>query len=170
MASRNERTHLRHQHNQRRLPKICRFAAHVWASDEQELLATGIEAQIVGNEALAALAQEFFDDWMTPSHNKQLAGGVKLRPRVTTISGQLRERSEHIKLCDSGCRAAKARSLRSDDRANLDEECAFDLQNAFIRSENLALVLFQLGRSKPFGVHERLLSFVVGRREMEIGL
>ena len=66
LACRNERTHLRHQHNQRGLAKIGGFAAHVRAGDEQELLAAGIEVQIVGNEALAALAQEFFDDGMTP--------------------------------------------------------------------------------------------------------
>src|ERR1700675_144311 len=65
LTSGNERAHLRHQNNQRGLPKIRGLAAHVRASDKQKLLAAWVEAKIVWNEALAALAEKFFDDRMT---------------------------------------------------------------------------------------------------------
>ena len=70
----NERAHLRHQHDQRSLPKIRGLAAHVRAGDKQKLLSARVEAQIVRNEALAALAKKFFNDRMTAADNEQLAG------------------------------------------------------------------------------------------------
>src|ERR1700675_889824 len=70
LASRNERAHLRHQDNQRGLAKISGLAAHVRAGDEQKLLAAGIEAEIVGNEPLAALPQKLFNDGMAAPDNE----------------------------------------------------------------------------------------------------
>src|SRR5579864_6382724 len=58
----NEAASLRHENDERGLPKIGRFAAHVRAGNEKKLLAAGLEAEIVGNEALTFLAKEFFDD------------------------------------------------------------------------------------------------------------
>src|SRR4030095_10272495 len=64
LARRDERSHLSHQNNQRGLAQIGRFAAHVGSSDEQELLAGWVKANIVRKQTLALLAQEFFDDRM----------------------------------------------------------------------------------------------------------
>src|ERR1700741_2894453 len=58
----NEAAHLSHQDDERGLAKIGGLAAHVGAGDQKELLAAGFEAEIVGHEALAFLAEEFFDD------------------------------------------------------------------------------------------------------------
>src|SRR6202049_4754154 len=84
LASGNERAHLRHQDNQRGLPKIRGLAAHVWASDEQKLLAAGVEAEIVRDESLAALPQKFFNDGMTASDDEQFAGGIEFRSEEHT--------------------------------------------------------------------------------------
>src|SRR5271170_359531 len=166
----NERAHLRHQHNQRGLAKICGLAAHVWTSDEQELLSPWVETKIVGHEALAALAQEFFDDRMASPNDEQLTSRIEFRPRITAIGSQLCKRSEHIQLRDGGSRAAQAHRLRRDERTKLDEKLALNLENALIGGEDLALVFFQLGTSKAFRVHKRLLTFVIGRRQMQIRL
>ena len=53
----NETAHLRHENDERGLTEIGGFAAHVGPRDKKQLLAAGIEAQIVGNEAFALLAQ-----------------------------------------------------------------------------------------------------------------
>src|SRR6267143_4174927 len=60
----HERAHLRHQDDEGSLTQISGFAAHVRAGDQQELLAAWLEAEIVGDKAFAALAEEFFDDGM----------------------------------------------------------------------------------------------------------
>ena len=65
---------LRHQRDQRGLAQVGGLAAHVRAGDEQELLRLLIEVEIVGNEALAALAQQFFDHGMAAADDEQLAG------------------------------------------------------------------------------------------------
>jgi len=52
------------------LAQICRLATHVRPGDEQKLLAAGVEAQIVRNETLAALAQKLLDNWMTASDDE----------------------------------------------------------------------------------------------------
>src|SRR5215470_9710829 len=64
LTRRNEGAHLGHENDQRRLAKVSGFAAHIWTSDQQQLLAAGIEAEVVGNEALALLAEKLFDDRM----------------------------------------------------------------------------------------------------------
>src|SRR5580704_13858338 len=169
-TSGNERAHLRHQNNQRALPKIRGFTAHVRASDQQKLLAARVEAKIVWNEALAALAEKFLDDGMTAADDEQFAARVEFGARVAAVCCQLCKGSEHVELCDGGSRAAKARSLGGDRGAHLDENLALDLENALVRRENLALILFQFGRSEPFSVYQGLFALVVGGCEMEIGL
>src|SRR5438105_9144495 len=61
LAGRDEAAHLRHKGDERGLTEVGGLAAHVGAGDEQELLTAGFEAEIVGDETFAALAEEFFD-------------------------------------------------------------------------------------------------------------
>src|SRR4029077_10300333 len=142
LTSRNERAHLRHQNNQRGLAKVGGFAAHVRAGDQQELLAAGVEAKIVGNESLAALAEKFFDDGVTASNDKQLSGSVEFRSGVPAVGGQLCKRSKHVQLRNGGSCAAEPRGLGGDGRTNLHKKLSLDFENAFVRRENFALVLF----------------------------
>src|SRR5580704_626452 len=114
LARGNEAAHLRHQHNQRGLPKIRGLTAHVWSSNQQKLLVAGVEAEVVGDETLAALAQEFFDNRMTAANDEQLSSGVEFGARVAAIGGQLCKRSKHIELCYGGSRTPKARCLGGD--------------------------------------------------------
>ena len=114
------------------MPKIRGLAAHIRAGDKQKLLPARVETEIVGNEALASLAKEFFNDRMTASDDEQLAGRVELGANVAAIGGQLGERTEHVELGDGASRAAKARRLPSDDRANFDKKLAFDFEDALV--------------------------------------
>src|SRR4029077_10308735 len=87
----NEAAHLRHQGDQRGLAQVGGLAAHVGAGDEEELLAAWFEAEIIGDEAFAALAEEFFDDGMAPGDDEELAGIGELGASVAAISGELGE-------------------------------------------------------------------------------
>ena len=70
----DEAAGLRHQRDQCGLAQVGGLAAHVRAGDQQKLLRLLIEVEIVGNEALAALAQQFFDDRMSTADDEQFTG------------------------------------------------------------------------------------------------
>src|SRR6266853_6859498 len=87
LARRNKRTHLRHENDQRGLPEIGGFAAHVGAGDEEKLLTARFEVEIVGNEAFAFLAQQFFDDRVAASDDQELSSVIEFWTNVAAISG-----------------------------------------------------------------------------------
>ena len=136
----------------------------------KKLLAAGFEAKIVGNKALALLAQKLFDDRMAAADDEQLAGSVEFRARVAAVRGQLCERSEHVELRDGRGGAPQAplacAAIPSAPRRKL----ALDFEDALVGGENFALVFLQLGRGEALGIHQRLLALVVRGREMQIGL
>ena len=69
----NERTHLRQDHDQRRLPQICGFATHVGAGEHQHSLRGGVQIQVIGYETLAACGKLLLlDDGMSPSYNFEI--------------------------------------------------------------------------------------------------
>ncbi len=70
----NEAADLRHEDDQRGLAKVGGLAAHVGAGDEQDVAGGIVEIEIVGDEALAALFEEFFDDGMAAGDDEQFAG------------------------------------------------------------------------------------------------
>ena len=110
----NERSHLRHQDDQSGLPQVGRFAAHVWSSDQKELLAVWFEVKIVGYKTLAFLAEEFFYYRMSTSYQQKFTGVVKFRADITTVRGKLRKTCEDIELSDCSSRAAQSRGFRGD--------------------------------------------------------
>jgi hypothetical protein len=165
----NEGAHLGHEDNERSLAKISRLAAHVGSGNEKELLAAGFEAEIVGNEALAFLAEKFFDDGVAAADDEEFAGVVEFRANVAAIGGEFRERGEDVELGDGGSGAAEASGFGGDAGADVNEELALDLEDAFVGGENFALVVFEFGRGEALGVHEGLLAFVICGSVGEIG-
>ncbi len=145
LAGRNEGAHLRHQDDERGLTQIGGLAAHVRAGDEKKLLTPGLEAEIIGNEALSLLPQEFFDHRMAPADDEKFAGGVEFRAGITAIRGELGKRGEHVELRDGSSGAAQSRSLGGNRRADIDEKLALDFEDAFVGGENFALVFLQFG-------------------------
>ena len=114
MARGNEGTHLGHEDNQGGLAEVGGFAPHVGAGDEQKLLAAGLEAKIVGNEALTLVFEQFLDDGMTAGNDEEFTGGGEFGTRVVAVGGELGEGSEDVELGDGGGGFAEARGLRGD--------------------------------------------------------
>ncbi len=87
LARGHERADLRHEDDERSLAQVGGLAAHVGAGDEQKLLARGLEEQIVGDEALAALAKQLLDNRMAAGDDKQFAAGIELRASIAAVGG-----------------------------------------------------------------------------------
>src|SRR5262249_39280922 len=83
----NEAAHLGHKNDERRLAQVSGLAAHVGAGDEKKLLAARFEAEIVGNEALAFLAEKLFNDRMAGGGEKEFAAVAKFGADVTAVGG-----------------------------------------------------------------------------------
>ncbi len=103
----------------------------------------GLEAEIVGNEALAFLTQQLFDHRMAPADDQQFAGGVEFGARITAIGGQLGERGEDIKLRHRRGGTAQARGFGGYRRTHIDKKLALDFQDALVGGEDLSLIFFQ---------------------------
>ena len=170
LARGNEGTHLGHQDDQGGLAEVGGFAAHVGAGDEEKLLAAGLEAEIVGNEALALLFEQFLDDGMAAGDDEEFAGGIEFGAGVVAVGGQLGEGSEDVELGNGGGGLAEARGLRGDGGAEIDEELALDFEDALVGGEDFALVFLEFGRGEALGVDEGLLALVIGGGVGEIGL
>jgi hypothetical protein len=132
-------------------------------------LAAGIEVEIVGNEALAFLAEEFFDDGVAATDDEEFAGVVEFWADVAAVGGEFREGGEDVEFGDSGGGAAEAGGFGGDAGANVDEELAFDFEDSLVGGKDFALVVFEFGRSEALGVDEGLLAFVIGGGVREIG-
>ena len=124
----HERAHLGHQDDERGLAKIGGFAAHVGSGDQKELVAAGFEAESVGNEALALLLEEFFDDGMAAADDEEFAGVVELWADVVAVGSKAGEIGENVEFGDGGGGATKARGLGSDARAEIKKKVAFDFE------------------------------------------
>ena len=170
LSRRNKAAHLRHQHDERGLPEIRGLAAHVGPGNEKKLLASRLEAKIVGNEALALLAQQFFDHRMAPADDEKFASRVELGPRIAPIRSQFRKRSENIHLRDGRGSTPQTHRFARHGSTHIDKKLPFDLQDAFVGRQDLPLIFFQLGRSKPLGIHQRLFALVVRGSQMQIRL
>src|SRR5712691_11511377 len=170
LARGDERAHLRHEEDQRRLAQISGFASHVRAGDQQKLLATRLEAEIVRHKAFALLAKKLLYDGMAPANDEEFPGGAELRANVTAIRGKLGKCGENIELRHGGGSAAKPCGFCGHPGADIHEKLSFDFQNAFLGSQDFALVLYEFGRSEALRVHESLLALVVRGGEVQIRL
>ena len=136
----DERADLGHQHNERRLAKIGRLAAHVRTGDEKKLLTTGLKAKVVGNKALAFLPEKFLNHGMAASNDQKLTGGAEFRPGVSAIGSQLCERRQHIELRHGGSCAPQSRRLGGYRRTHVDKKLPLNLEHALIRGKDLPLI------------------------------
>src|SRR6267142_1273961 len=164
----NKGTHLGHEDDERRLAKIRGLAAHVRAGDQEELLAAGFETEVVGNEALALLAEEFFDDRMASAHDEQFTSGIEFRTNVAAVGGEFCECREDVELRDGAGGAAQTRGLCGDAGADIHEKLAFNFQNALVGGKDFAFILLEFRGSESLSVDESLLALVIGGRKMQV--
>ena len=186
----NERAHLRHDHDQRRLPQIGALAAHVRAGKHYDVLRRSIQKQIVGDEALAP-CREFlqFDYRMTALDNFQIEwpGGdarrsisdvrgllrfveslLEPRPAVISQRRNVRQAAQDIHFRQGQRGLPDALSLGGNGGTQFGKQTALDFDNLLLGIENLGFILFQFGSREALGIHQRLLALVVGGREVQV--
>ena len=95
----HERAHLRQYYDQRSLPEISGFAAHIGAGKDDDLVRAAIQVEIVGNKAFVAAGQlGLFDHRVTALENLQVAAVVEQGAAVIARGGQRSQREEHVDL------------------------------------------------------------------------
>ena len=80
------------------------------------------------------------------------------------------KRCQHVDLGQRQRGLADAPGFAGNRRAQLGEQPALDLDDLFLRVENLRFVFLQLRRGEALGVDQRLLALVVGGSQVQVGL
>ena len=167
---RHERTHLRQDHDQRRLPQIGGFAAHVGPGDDGDQAGGGVEVEIVGDEAAGIVLRQALDHRMAAGHDAHFAVVGKARARVAILRGHLRQRRGHVQFGDGRRGGSDALRMRGGELAHFGEELLFERQDFLLGIQHLALVVLQLRRGEALGIDQRLLAFVIGGRQVHVGV
>ena len=107
----NERSHLRHDHDERRLPQISALATHVRPGKHDDVLRSGfagirrsrIQKKIVGNESIAASRLLLkFDHGMTAFNDFKISavaivfGFVEPRTTIIAKRGNMSQAAQHV--------------------------------------------------------------------------
>src|SRR5271155_5342494 len=103
-------------------------------------------------------------------HKLQHSRTLYLGPNPPTERGQVCEAAQEIDLSDLPGRLAHSSCSLQQLPPQLREYSALDLSAPFLRGQNLRLILFQLWSRKPFGIHQRLLTLIVGRDRLGVRL
>ena len=160
-ARRHEAAHLRQDHGQRDLADERRLAGHVGAGDDQDLLAVGVEADVVGDEA--ARGRQPLDHGVAAVGDVDDAGVVDVRAAVAAAVGDLGQRRQRVGGGDAPGQRQQAIGGGGDLVAQADEDLQLQRDATLVGGEDLLFVLGQLGRDEALGVGDGLLAHVVGR-------
>src|SRR6266478_189407 len=97
---------------------------------------------------------------------------IWLKPRPTVISQRRNvcQATEYIDFRQCQRRLPDALGLGGDGRTQLSKQPPLDFDNLFLGVQNLRLILFQLWSCETLGIHQRLLTLVVGGREVQVRL
>ena len=166
---RHERTHLRQDRDQRRLPQVGGLAAHVRAGDDGDQVGGIVQVQIVGDEAPRLLLRQPLDHRMPARQDAHLAGVGECGPLVAILRRHLRQRRGHIQFRHRRGRGADALRVRRRLLAHRREELLLQREDLLLGVQHLALVVLQLRRGEALGVDQRLLAFVIGGRQVLVG-
>ena len=105
------------------------------------LCLVAIQIKIVGHKAIVAAGQFLlFDHRVTAFDNFQVAARfVEVRPAIVAQRRDVRQRSEHVDLCQRQRGLADALGLGGNGRAQLGEQAPLDLDDLFLCVQNLRL-------------------------------
>ena len=156
---RDERAHLRHQHDQRGLAHVGALAGHVRAGDDGDAVGRGVQERVVRHEEL--VVPRLLHDRVATLADVERAAQVDLGADILVARGDLGERTEHVQLRHGVSGALHARDLLRHHVAHLDEEIIFQLVDLLARVRERALQLFELRGEIPLARYECLLADVV---------
>ena len=95
----------------------------------------------------------------------------KLRAGIPALRRHLRQRRRDIQFRDRGGRGANPLGFPGRLLADFRKKMRFSILEIFSSAiQHLALVFLEFRRSEALGVHQRLLAFVIGRRQVPVGI
>ncbi len=164
---------MRHDDDKGSLAKVGAFASHVGAGEHDDVVAGGIQENIVGDEALAAGGQFLLLDHRVAAVDNLEIGkllGMRMKRGLAVIAQgrDVRQAGEHIHFGQCKRGLADALGFGSNGRSQFGKESALDLDNLLLGVENFRFILFQLRRCEALGVDQSLLALVIGRGMVQI--
>ena len=124
-----------------------------------------VQIKIVGHKALAAPSHFLLlDHRMASFDNLNLArirALYKAGPAIIAQSRDVRQRGQHIHFRQRQSGLPDALGLPAIADSQFGKQPPFDLDNLFLRVENLGLVFLQLRSGKALRIHQGLLAFVI---------
>ncbi len=160
--------HAGQQHDQRHLPHVGRFTAHVGAGDDLHAR-VGVQPRVVGDEGAArCFSQARFDHGVAAAFDFDAGLGHELRRAPVQRERAFGQRAQHIQrgkglrqpgeLGDVGLKLVK----------HLLVQPFFAGQGALVGRQGLVFKGFQLGRDEALGVFQRLAAAVIFGHLVEV--
>ena len=107
---------------------------------------------------------------MATALDDQFAILGKLGTLVVALGGKVGEAGQHIQFRQHRRCLADAPRLVRHQAPGGEEQVALEGVASLLRVKDLRFQFLQLRRGEPFGIHERLLAFVIRRSKVQIGL
>ena len=158
---RDEAAHLGEDADQGDLADVGALARHVRAGeDDDQAVVRARDATSFGTKAPWGIRAS--RTGCRPSSIRRTGSAGHLGAAVALTGGEFGQAAQHVDLGQHGAGLDEPRGLGGDAVAEGDEQLVFEVAGAILRSEDLVLVLLQLGGDVAFAVLDRLLADVVG--------
>ncbi|MNV30376.1 hypothetical protein D3C71_1216400 [compost metagenome] len=156
------------QHDERDLPHVGRFTAHVGAGDDLHAR-VGVEARVVGDEAAAGcLGQTGFDHGVAAAFDLDAGLGHKLRRAPVQRERAFGECAQHIQRGQRLRQAGEGGHVGLQLVEDLFVQPLLAGQGTLVGRQGLVLEGFQLGGDEALGVFQRLATAVVVGHTVEV--
>lgn len=165
-AGRHEAADVGQQHDQRVLPHVGRFTAHVRAGDDQHATVR-IQVQVIGFERLFAYR---FDYWMAAAFDLQARLGLQLRARPVQRLRAFGEGGQHVQFAQRSGTLLQRFQLPAKGVQQLLVQVLLARQRTVARGQHLVLECLQFFGDVALGIGQRLPAGVVHRRTIGLAL
>src|SRR5436190_129127 len=133
---------MRHERDERYLANEGRFARHVWAGDDPDLLLAGIKENIIGDEW--PIDEQRLDNGMAPGLDLNQIRSIDFGPRVIPLHSSDGEAHERIRFGDRAREFLNRVRLMFDGAAQVLEKLKFEIIRFLFRIQNQRFLLLQL--------------------------
>ncbi|MNU58797.1 hypothetical protein D3C71_479410 [compost metagenome] len=165
-AGRHEAADVGQQHDQRVLPHVGRFTAHVRAGDDQHATVR-VQVQIVGLKWLVA---HRFHHRMAAAFDLQARLGLQFRTRPVQRLRTLGEGGQHVQFAECGGALLERLQLGAQRVQQLLVQVLLARQRTVTRGQHLVLECLQFFGDVALGIGQRLPAGVMHRRAVGLAL
>ena len=159
---RDERAHLRHEHDERSLAHVRRFTGHVRPGHDGDAVVRVVEERVVRDKEIVLL--RLLHDGVAPLADVECAREVDLGADVVVFHRRLRQRAQRVEPGHGVRRRLHACDLARDELAHLIEERILQLRDALARGQERILEILELVRKIALARDQCLLADIVLRQ------